>query len=74
MSTWHGDLEPLTTYLDPRTADRVRDLAAASSRSIAGEIRHALQTHLTKSESPAAKPSSQDNPGAGTAENAAPEA
>jgi hypothetical protein len=37
---------PLTTYVEARDADRLRQAAKASDRSLAGEIRHAIRQHL----------------------------
>ena len=64
-----GPIIPMTVYVSPRIAERVRGLAAAADRSVAAEIRQAIQQHLTKSESPAGKPSPRDNSGVGIADH-----
>ena len=38
---------PLTTYLEPHDANRLRERAKAADRSLAGEIRHAIRQHLS---------------------------
>lgn len=67
-----GPIVPLTTYVSPGDAERVRDAAAAADRSVAAEIRRAIAHHLTKSESPAATPSSRHDFAAGTGDHASP--
>ena len=64
-----GTITPLTTYLSPPDADRLRDLAAAADRSVAAEIRVAVRSHLEKAGSPAITPGSRDNLGVEAAGN-----
>jgi hypothetical protein len=51
---------PMMVRLSPPDAERVRRLAAASDRSVSGELCQAVKAHLN-SESPATTPSSRND-------------
>jgi hypothetical protein len=69
---YKGHNAPTSTYLPPADLERLREVARANERTLAGEIRFAIREHLRKSESPAGEPSFRGDSGVGVAGHVVP--